>query len=221
MTAKSEFKAVIFDMDGLLVDSERVWHIAEEEMFTGRGLAYTDEVREQIIGLRLDEFMHKLITMFNLTESADVLMADLIGRMLKRIPTEVEKQPGAQEIVEYVISQDIPTAIASSSPMAIIDAIVTAQGWDMAFPQRFSADDDAKGKPAPDVYIRAVQTLGFEPSECLALEDSPTGSRAAVGAGMTCYAVPDLSHSSPEKFADITPHVFTNLHEVLALLKGE
>ncbi|MEQ8672070.1 MAG: HAD family phosphatase [Aggregatilineales bacterium] len=220
MTTKPTFQAIIFDMDGLLVDSEKVWQIAEEQLIAVRGRVYTDDVREQIIGLRLDEFMQKIKDIYQFEESLEALVEDLNTRMMDLIPKEVNAQPGAQEMIEYVRAQDIPCAIASSSPMSIIDATIGAMGWDTSFANRFSADDDARGKPAPDVYLRAVKTLGFDPAECLALEDSPNGSRAAVAAGMTCYAVPDPTHSTPDKFEGITPHVFSSLHEVLAKLKG-
>ncbi|MBZ0287226.1 MAG: HAD-IA family hydrolase, partial [Anaerolineae bacterium] len=116
--------------------------------------------------------------------------------------------------------QAIPTAIASSSPKAIIDAILKAQGWDTLFSVRCSAEDEARGKPAPDVYLRAAERLGINPGDCLALEDSPNGARAAVAAGMTCYAVPDTKHISSHAFDGITPHVFRSLHEVLDSIKA-
>lgn len=213
------FKAIIFDMDGLLVDSETVWFIAEKDMIESRGFVYSEEVRNQIIGLRVDTFLEKLHEIYGFKESVRELYDELIARMLALIPEYVKPQPGAPELVEYVRSNAIPCAIASSSPMSIINAIVKSQGWDHIFVRRFSADDDANGKPAPDVYLRAVRTMGFDPAECLALEDSPNGSRAAVAAGMTCYAVPDVSHSQSEKFQGITPHVFPSLHEVLAKLQ--
>lgn len=213
------FDAIIFDMDGLLVDSETVWFIAEKEMIESRGHLYTDEVREQIIGLRIDEFLSKLHAIYQFEDSVIALYHELIERMLALIPKFVKPQPGAVELVEYVAANNIPHAIASSSPMSIIDAIIESQGWGDIFTVRCSADDEKAGKPAPDVYLAAARCLGVEPSRCLALEDSPNGSRAAVAAGITCYAVPDTSHSSPDKFAAITPYVFPDLHAVLASLK--
>lgn len=215
------FDAIIFDMDGLLVDSETVWFIAEKALIEARGYVYSDEVRAQIIGLRVDTFLEKLHDIYRMTEPVSALYDELNARMLALIPTLVKPQPGAAELVDYVRAHDIPRAIASSSPMSIINAIVESQGWEAVFERRFSADDDAAGKPAPDVYLRAARTLGYDPARCLALEDSPNGSRAAVAAGMTCYAVPDRSHSTPDKFAGITPHVFDSLHDVLATLRGQ
>jgi len=215
------FKAIIFDMDGLLVDSETVWFDVEKTMIESRGHEYTDEVRESIIGMRVDEFLQALHAHYDFDETVEALNTELITRILKAIPEKVVAQPGANELVQFVAEQNIPRAIASSSPMSVINATIGSQsGWDAVFLHRFSADDDERGKPAPDVYLRAVRELGYEPQDCLALEDSPNGSRAAVAAGMTCYSVPDKSHSKPEAFKDITPHVFASLHEVLIKLKA-
>ena len=211
-------EAIIFDMDGLLVDSERVWHIAEDEVFASRGLEYTDELRASIIGLRMDEFMAKLQAHFRIEEPLADLTAEVNANMLRMIPTMVQPQPGAAELLQLVQQRGWPVAIASSSPMTIIDATLRCQGWDDVFRLRCSADNVARGKPAPDVYLQAAQLLGVAPHNCLALEDSPNGARAAIAAGMTCYAVPDRSHSQPDAFAGITPYVFADLHKVRARL---
>jgi len=214
-----KFQAIIFDMDGLLVDSEVIWFEVEKALIESRGHAYTEEVRDQIIGLRLDEFMTKLHDVYGFKETVAELSEELETAMVKLIHQKVQPQPGAHEIVNWVVAQNIPHCIASSSSKRIIDATMESQGWDDAFKIRCTADDVPNGKPAPDVYLLAAATLGIDPTACLALEDSPNGSRAAVAAGMTCYAVPDKSHSKVEAFANITPHTFDSLHEVLALLK--
>ena len=211
-------QAIIFDMDGLLVDSERIWHIAEDEVFSSRGLVYTDELRAGIVGMRMDEFMAQLRDHFGMQEPLADLTAEVNANMLRLIPSMVQPQPGAPELIEFVRRRGWPVAIASSSPMAIIDAILASQGWDEIFRLRCSADDVAQGKPAPDVYLRAAQRLGVDPERCLALEDSANGARAAVAAGMTCFAVPDRSHSQAAELAQVTPHVFADLHAVRARL---
>lgn len=103
--------------------------------------------------------------------------------------------------------------------MAIIKAVVKSQGWEDKIRHLYTANDVARGKPAPDVYLYAAQQLGVDAGDCIALEDSPNGARSAVSAGMTCYAIPD-THSTAAAFADITPHVFDDLHQVLARLKA-
>ncbi|MFW5709676.1 MAG: HAD family hydrolase [Chloroflexota bacterium] len=214
-----KFDAVIFDMDGLLVDTERVWYEAEEAFLESFGHVYTAEAREAIVGLRMDEFLAKLKVIYSLEPTVETLSAMLMDRVMTLLETEVRAQPGAHEIIRYVRDAGLPYAIASSSPMGVINATLASQGWGDFFKIRCSADDDLNGKPAPDVYLRAAETLGVDPQKCLALEDSPNGARAAVAAGMTCYAVPDLTHTRRDAFTDITPNVFDSLHDVLEVLK--
>jgi len=213
------FKAIIFDMDGLLVDSEPVWEEAENGVLASYGRQHTPEGRQQLIGLRMDEFLDKMRAIYEIQASAEALYDDVLERMLALIPIRVKPQPGAVEIVEYVANGGYPSAIASSSPSLIIEAVVKSQGWADLLPVRCSAQTVARGKPAPDIYLKAANVLGIAPEDCLALEDSPNGARAAVAAGMTCYAVPDPSHSGSDAFVGITDNVFENLHAVLAHLK--
>lgn len=212
------FKAIIFDMDGTLVDSEVIWDIAETEMFAEMGLEYNADIRDQVIGLRLDEFFEKLIAIYDLKDTVEALQTELVRRMLIKIPEMVESKSGAEALIEWTSQQTIPYCIASSSPMSIIEATVEARNWVELIPNLYTADSVPKGKPAPDVYLYAAEQLGVKPEGCLALEDSPNGARSAVAAGMTCYVVPD-SHSKPERFADITPHVFKTLDDVLEKLQ--
>lgn len=212
-------RAVIFDLDGLLVDSEHVWNKVETEMIESRGKSYPQEVRDQVLGMRVDACLVLLKDIYQFPESVPELYDELMARYLKRVPLEVVPRPGAQEIVAFVHSHNIPTAIASSSPTVVIDAEVNVQGWEHYFDIRCTAEDDKNGKPYPDVYLRAAKLIGVPPAACIALEDSPNGARAAVAAGMTCYVVPDPAHSSLEDFANITPHIFPDLHAVLADLK--
>jgi mannitol-1-/sugar-/sorbitol-6-/2-deoxyglucose-6-phosphatase len=212
-------EAVIFDMDGLLVDSETVWLIAETEMIESRGHSYSDDVRAHIVGTRVDEFIVFLRDHYRLEPSAEALTRELLDHMLRLIPTHVKPQPGANEVIQFVRERGWPLAIASSSPQSVIDAIVEAQGWGDIFRIRCSAEYEAHGKPAPDVYITAAKTLRVNPAQCLALEDSPNGARAAVAAGMVCYAVPDSSHSDHHAFNGITPYVFDSLYDVLDALR--
>lgn len=212
-------QAVIFDMDGLLVDSEPVWMTAENAMLLERGKRLDDETHSTFIGLRMRDFWEGMARAYELTDEIDDLCTEVVTRMTTLIPEQVAARPGARELLEYLYARGVPCAIASSSPMEIIDATVIAQGWDAYFQTHVSGNDVPEGKPAPDIYLEAARRLGVQPADCLALEDSTTGARAAVAAGMLCYAVPDLSHTTIAKFAQVTPHVYDSLHDVLLTLE--
>jgi len=214
-----KFDAIVFDMDGLLVDSEPTWLVAEKALIERRGDRYEDAVREKIIGLRTDDAMRIFREHFGWDEPIDELSDELHRLMVDLIEEHARPLPGSHEIIEYVERQNIPAALATSSVHALIDAVMNVTGWGDFFKLRASGEDVVNGKPAPDVYLRAVEMLDMLPGQCLALEDSPTGAKAATSAGLTCYAVPDPSHSEPGAFEGITPHRFDSLHEVLALLK--
>ncbi len=217
----SEFcpQALIFDMDGLLVDSEPVWGIAEDAMLAARGKQPDLQVRNTLVGLRMRDFWEGMIRAYRLTDNIDDLCDEIIARMTAMIPDDVVPRPGASELLDYLYARRVPCAIASSSPMAIIDATVAAQGWGCYFQVHVSGDDVTHGKPAPDIYLEAARRLGSAPAVCLALEDSPNGARAAVAAGMICYAIPDPSHSNPATFARVTPYVYDSLHDVIDTLE--
>lgn len=214
-----KYHGIIFDMDGLLVDSEIIWYKAEDELITDRGFVYTEEVRDAIVGMRIDQFLATLKEIYGLPETLEELILELENRMLKLIPQMVKPNPGAQAMIDFVIANNIPHAIASNSSINIINATLESQGWSDIFKVRCTGDDEISGKPDPYVYLRAAERLSVDPKHCLALEDSPNGAKAAVAAGMTCFVVPDLSHSKPEAFKHITPHVFNNLNDVLAHLQ--
>lgn len=210
------FDAILFDMDGLLIDSEPVWHEVEVELIEACGYRYADEVRDMGIGMRVDEFAAILQAHYpKLGDSPAAIERAITGRMLQLPAERIQARPGAEAIIRYAVDMDIPRAIASSSSQVIIEHFVRLQGWDAWLPQRYSAEFVPRGKPAPDIYLHAAGQLGMRPERCLALEDSRAGTIAAMAAGMTCFTVPDLSHSTLDDFAQLNPHVFRSLDEAL------
>lgn len=211
--------AVIFDMDGLLVETEPIWARTETEMLAARGKTLTQDVRRQIIGLRMADVVAHFQRVYDLADSVPDLAAELTARMVEHLQREVTAKEGAGELLDFLQARAIPCAIASSSPHPLIDAVVAAMNWQHAFQTRCSGNDVPHGKPAPDVYLLAAQQLGIDPAHCLALEDSPTGARAAVAAGMRCYVVPNPEVPA-HAFDTITPYRFKSLRAIQQQLEG-
>ena len=219
-----KIEAVIYDLDGTLVDSEPQWHQAETEMLASRGYVYRPEVRAALLGKRLDGCIRIIREAYQLPESEQSLRDELLNRMMLLIRDEMKTRPGADELLDTIHNSRLKTAIASSSPLSFIQNVVKDRGWEQPYfpPDRaclFSADDVPEGKPAPDVYLVAAASLGVNPETCIAIEDSTTGARAAVAAGMTCIVIWDSFESSAEDFADITPHCFSSLSKCLPIIR--
>lgn len=212
--------AVIFDMDGLLIDSEPVWEDVEHAMLARRGVVLDPQVRAKHIGMRMADFWTGLANAYALSEPIEGLIAEAIAAMAARVGTEAALRPGAAELIALLAARGVPCAIASSSPMAIIDAVVAAHGWQVTFANRVSGDQVAQGKPAPDIYLEAARMVGVAPAACLALEDSLNGTRAAVAASMVTVAVPDPAHTTAAMFDGLNAQVCVSLHEVVAALEG-
>lgn len=213
-------QAIIFDMDGLLVDSEPLWGVAERAVIEARERVYDFERHSTLVGMRLDEYWSRMRTVYAITDETPLLVSEAVANMHGLIAVEMQPRPGANELIAFVGRHAIPKAIASSSPLAIIHAVVASQHWQDIFTIRVSGDQVARGKPAPDVYLEAAQQLGVETAHILALEDSVNGARAAVAAGLICYAVPDPTHAARADFDGITPFVFDSLHDVLTEIEG-
>ena len=215
------FSAIIFDMDGLLVDSEPVWHEVEVDLIESHGYVYSDEVRNMGIGMRVDEFAAILQQHYpKLGDSPAAIEKAITERLLALPPERIKARPGADEIVRYAAERRIARAIASSSTQIVIEHFVRLMDWADLIPKRYSAQFVARGKPAPDIYLHAARQLGLAPRNCLALEDSRAGTLAAQAAGMTCFTVPDLSHSTLQEFADINDRVFPDLFAVMTEIES-
>ena len=184
-------KAVIFDMDGVLVDSEPMWRLAEQEVFTGVGLELDDADCERTMGMRTDEVINHWYrrTPWNGLSPADV-EAQLVARMQTLIAERAAAMAGVEHAMTIARDAGLKLALASSSPPELIDAVLRALGYESEFAVVRSAVDEEQGKPHPGVFITTARLLGVEPAECVVIEDSLAGVRSARAAGMRVIAVP-------------------------------
>jgi len=185
-------RAILFDMDGLLIDSEPLWHEAEIHGFGLAGLRLTPEQCLETTGLRVDE-----VVQFRHAQQPwdapgqDVITEAIVERLVALVHTKGVLKPGVAEALACAQGFGARVALASSSPYVIIDAVLDTFGLRPAFEVIHSAEEEVRGKPEPDVYLTAARKLGVDPAACMALEDSPNGVLAAKAAGMRCIAVPE------------------------------
>ena len=191
--------AVIFDMDGLLIDSEPFWRRAQIAAFNSVGVSLTDDDMRQTMGRRIDEvvahWFHERTWGGASQKDVEALIVDKVIELIK---SEGAPLPGVLEVIEYFKNKSLPMAIASSSSTEIIDAVVDKFHIRNCFEHIYSAEHETHGKPHPGVYITTASLLGVPTHRCLALEDSPSGVLSAKAAKMKCVAVPDaenINHS--------------------------
>lgn len=179
-------------MDGLLIDSEPLWHEAEIHGFGLAGLCLTPEQCLETTGLRVDE-----VVRFHYARrpwaspDQEAVTAAIVERLVELVHAKGVLKPGVAEALDCAHESGGRVALASSSPYVIIDAVLDTFGLRPAFEVIHSAEEEARGKPEPDVYLTAARKLGVDPAACVALEDSPNGVLAAKAAGMKCIAVPE------------------------------
>lgn len=189
------FAAVIFDNDGLLLDTEVAWTVAEEELFARRGRAWTDEHKQALLGSSGADAAVKLEGWLELPGEGTALMAELHDLVMDAVLAGVEPRPGALALIARLQAAGIPIGLASNSSRPFVERTLAAAGLAgdaLPFGVVVTADDVARGKPAPDVYLAAAAGLGADPARCAGLEDSPPGAAAALAAGMFVIGVPYL-----------------------------
>lgn len=185
-------KAVIFDMDGLLIDSEPFWEEAEIETLAAIGVPLTHEMKKQTTGLRADEVVQYWYSRYpwKFPTKKEVVTL-IVARIVELVKAKGLPHDGALKAVESCTTAKIPIAIASSSHAVIIDAVLNKLAIAGAMQVVYSAEHEEYGKPHPGVYLTTARLLGVDPVDCVALEDSPNGVLAAKAARMKCIAVPD------------------------------
>jgi HAD superfamily hydrolase (TIGR01509 family) len=198
--------AVIFDLDGVLLDSERRWNEIKREVTEGRGGRWLEDAPRAMMGMSSPEWSAYLRDELGVPMEAQELSDEVVRRLAASYAEELPLLPGAIEAVRAV-GERWPLGLASSSNREVIDDFLRLSGLEDAFQVALSSEQVDRGKPSPDVYLEVVRRLGHEPARAVAVEDSANGIRAAAAAGMPVIAIPN-EHYPPDAdalaLADVT-----------------
>lgn len=207
-------KAVIFDMDGLLIDSEPLWQESEISVFGKVGLRLDHRMCLETMGLRVDavvDYWYARHPWENVSHKE--IETGIIDEVVERILLKAMPKEGVDSVTNFVQSKRVRVALASSSSYRIIRAVLDKFDLKEKFEIIYSAEDEEYGKPHPGVYLTTARKLQVKPTECLAIEDSFNGVKAAKEAGMRCIAVPDSTSRGDKRF-DLADVVLNSLSEI-------
>lgn len=186
-------EATIFDLDGVLLDSEEVWDAVREAFVRERGGRYDAAVQRAMMGMSSREWARYLHDSAGVPDEPDAINAEVVERMLVAYRDHLPLVPGAAEAVAR-LAERFPLGLASSSNRPLIDTVLELAGLTDLFRATVSSEEVGRGKPAPDVYLETARRLAVAPDCCAAIEDSHAGIRSAHAAGMRVIAIPNPSY---------------------------
>ena len=213
MSESDATEAVVFDLDGVLVDSESAWDEARRQLVEESGGHWHPDATREMMGMSSIEWSRYLHDRLDVPISPEEISDAVVERIIALYRERLPLLPGAVEAVRSV-SEHWPLAVASSSNRPVIDFVLELAGIAEAFRATISSEEVGRGKPAPDVYLEAARSLGVGPDRCVAIEDSANGIRAAVAAGMTVIAVPNRDFPPDPDSLRPAAKVLTSLEEL-------
>jgi HAD superfamily hydrolase (TIGR01509 family) len=211
--------AVIFDLDGVLLDSEQLWNAAKQEVTRAHGGRWLDGAARAMMGMSAPEWTVYMRDELGVPLPAEEIDTLVIARLRELYRTRLPLIPGAVDAVR-ACAERWPVGLASSSNREIIDLVLPLMGLDTVFAVVVSSEEVTRGKPAPDVYVEAARRMNVDSERCVAVEDSSNGIRSAVAAGMRVIAVPNPHYPpDPDALALATLTVATTAEVTAELIE--
>jgi HAD superfamily hydrolase (TIGR01509 family) len=206
-------QAIVFDLDGVLIDSEPLWEEVRRGYVDAHGGRWLPDTQERLMGMSTEEWADYIATDLVDGVTAEEVAYEVIDQMSQRYDEGLPLLPGAEEAVRR-LAQYRPLGLASSAPRALIDLVLGKLGVEGQFRTTLSTEEVENGKPEPDGYLTVAARLDVPPENCAAIEDSSNGIRSAHAAGMTVVAIPRPAHPVAEDALALAAHVASDLDEV-------
>ena len=207
------FDAVIFDLDGVLVDSEGVWNDARRDIALQHGGRWPAGAQRAMMGMSSTEWSSYMHTELGVLLTPEQISEEVVARLAALYRERLPLIPGAREAVSG-LAQDWPLGLASSANRPIIELVLDLSGLRTFFKATVSSEEVSRGKPAPDVYLEAAARLGVAAGRCAAIEDSSNGLRSAAAAGMTVFAVPNREFPPSDDALALADEVLDSLTQL-------
>jgi HAD superfamily hydrolase (TIGR01509 family) len=211
----SRVEAVVFDLDGVIVDSEHLWDEVREELARERGGRWHDRAQADMMGMSSPEWSRYMHDVIGLDESPAEIDELVVEAMLERYADRLPLIDGAEEAVRR-LAESFRLALASSSNRRVIDAVLDSAGLASSFEATVSSEEVSRGKPAPDVFLEAARRLDLPPGRCAAVEDSGNGIRAARAAGMRVIAIPNRRYPPQAESLALADNVLDSIEDLVA-----
>jgi HAD superfamily hydrolase (TIGR01509 family) len=213
MAVYTDITAVVFDLDGLILETEELWDEVREGLAHERGGRWSDQAQSDMMGMSSPEWSRYMHEVVGLAEQPEEINREVVARMLDRYAKRLPLIDGAVEAVKR-IAERWQLGLASSSNRELIDRALDVSGLAHYFRATVSSEEVARGKPAPDVYLEAARRLGVDPRTAAAIEDSSSGIRSAHAAGMRVVAIPNRTFPPPDDVLALASTVLPSIREL-------